>query len=134
MRMTNKMHTFSHSFIPIKLSSTCFEQIIVHQKVTSVHAAYSILPFWNYIKIMWIIYIYNVIKSMKKNIYIYTYIHTHTHIYVLKSVNVKAPGAQGWQPCHHVSIIWKSGSLILLEPLGPVQACTGVALPLYSWS
>jgi hypothetical protein len=26
VRMTNKMHIFSHQFIPIKLSSTCFEQ------------------------------------------------------------------------------------------------------------
>jgi len=43
VRMTNEMHTFSHYFIPIGLSSTCFEQIIVHhQEVTSVHAAYSI--------------------------------------------------------------------------------------------
>ena len=45
MRMPNKMHTFSHLFIPIKLPSTCFEQIIVHhQEVVSVHAAYNILP------------------------------------------------------------------------------------------
>ena len=32
VRMTYKMHTFSHSFIPVKLSSTCFEQIIVHHQ------------------------------------------------------------------------------------------------------
>ena len=38
------MHTFSHKFVPIKISCTCFEQIIVHhQEVISVHAAYSIL-------------------------------------------------------------------------------------------
>jgi len=30
VRMTHEMHTFSHSFIPIKLSSTYFEKIIVH--------------------------------------------------------------------------------------------------------
>jgi hypothetical protein len=43
VRMTNEMHTFSHYFIPIRISSTCLEQIIVHhQEVTSVHAAYSI--------------------------------------------------------------------------------------------
>ena len=43
VRITNEMHTFSHYFIPIKQSSTCFEQIIVHhQEVISVHAAYSI--------------------------------------------------------------------------------------------
>jgi len=45
IRETNKMRTFSHSFIPVKLSSTCFEEIIVHHhEVISVHAAYSILP------------------------------------------------------------------------------------------
>jgi len=38
-----EMHTFSHLVIPITLSSTCFEQTIVHQEVISVHAAYSIL-------------------------------------------------------------------------------------------
>jgi len=39
MRKTNKMHTFSHSFIRIKLSSTCFEQRIVqHQEVISVQS------------------------------------------------------------------------------------------------
>jgi len=27
-------------------------------------------------------------------------------------------------------IVMKSGSLNLLEPLGPVQACNGIALPL----
>jgi len=40
-------------------------------------------------------------------------------------------GVQGWQPYHlHVPIILKSGSLHLLEPSGPVQACNGIALPL----
>jgi hypothetical protein len=29
-----------------------------------------------------------------------------------------------------VAIFLKSGSLNLLEPLGPVQACNGIALPL----
>jgi hypothetical protein len=33
--------------------------------------------------------------------------------------------------CHlHVPIVLKSGSLILLEPSGPVKACNGIALPL----
>ena len=46
-------------------------------------------------------------------------------------VEVKAAGAEGWQPYHlHVTIVLKSGSLNLLEPLGPVQACNGIALPL----
>jgi len=45
MRQTNKQHTFSHYFIPIKLSSICFEQSnIHHQEVISVHAANNILP------------------------------------------------------------------------------------------
>ena len=44
---------------------------------------------------------------------------------------VKAAGAQGWQPYHlHVPNVLKSGSLILLEPSGPVQGCNGTALPL----
>jgi hypothetical protein len=30
----------------------------------------------------------------------------------------------------HVPIVLKSGSLNILEPSGPVQACTGSALPL----
>ena len=47
------------------------------------------------------------------------------------SWEVKAAGAQGRQRYHlHVSIVLKSGSLNLLEPSGPVQACNGTALPL----
>jgi len=39
-------------------------------------------------------------------------------------LGVKEPGAQGWQPHHlHVPIILKSGSLNLLKPSEPVQAC-----------
>jgi len=46
-------------------------------------------------------------------------------------LGVKAAGAWGWQRYHlHVPIVLKSGSLILLEPPGPVQACNGIALPL----
>jgi len=49
------------------------------------------------------------------------------------SWGVKAAGAQGWQPYHlHVIIVLKSGSLNLLEPSGPVQACNGIALRLPS--
>jgi hypothetical protein len=37
------------------------------------------------------------------------------------SWGVKAAGAYGWQPYHlHVPIVYKSGSLDLLEPSGPV--------------
>ena len=44
---------------------------------------------------------------------------------------VKAAGAYGWQPYHlHVPIVLKTGSLNLLNPSGPVQACNGIALPL----
>jgi len=47
------------------------------------------------------------------------------------SWGVKAAGAWGWQSYHlHVPIVLKSGSLNLLEPLGPVQACNGIALPI----
>jgi hypothetical protein len=45
---------------------------------------------------------------------------------------VKAAGAYGWQRYHHhVPTVLKSGSLSLLEPSGPVQALTGIALPFY---
>jgi hypothetical protein len=44
------------------------------------------------------------------------------------SWGVNAAGALGWQPYHlHVPTVLKSGSLDLLEPLGPVQACNGIA-------
>ena len=47
------------------------------------------------------------------------------------SWGVKEISAQGWQPYHrHVSNVFKSGSLNLLEPSEPVQACNGIALPL----
>ena len=46
-------------------------------------------------------------------------------------LGVKAAGASGWHPYHlHVPIVLKSGSLNLLEPSEPVQACNGIALPL----
>jgi hypothetical protein len=46
---------------------------------------------------------------------------------------VKATGAYGWQPYHlHMPIVWKSGILNLLEPLGCLQACTGIAI-FYIW-
>jgi len=47
------------------------------------------------------------------------------------SCGVKAVGVYSWQPYHHhVLFVLKSGSLNLLEPSGPVQACNGIALPL----
>jgi hypothetical protein len=47
------------------------------------------------------------------------------------SWSVKAASAQGWPPYHlHVPTVLKSGSINLLEPSGPVQACNGIALPL----
>ena len=43
---------------------------------------------------------------------------------------VKVAVAYGWEPHQlHVPFLLKSGSLNLLEPLGPIQACTGIALP-----
>jgi hypothetical protein len=49
--------------------------------------------------------------------------------------NVKASCAQGWQPCHlHVPIVFKCGSLNLLEPSGPLQACNGIALSFITYS
>jgi len=48
---------------------------------------------------------------------------------------VKAANALGWQPYHiHVPIVLKSGTLNLLEPSGPVQACNGVTLHLILFS
>ena len=45
------------------------------------------------------------------------------------SWGVKVADAYGWQPYHlHVSTVFKSGSLNLLEPWGHVQACNGIAL------
>jgi hypothetical protein len=39
---------------------------------------------------------------------------------------VKAVGVYSWQPYHlSLQIIFKSGSFNLLEPSGPLQACTG---------
>ena len=43
-------------------------------------------------------------------------------------LGVKAVGAYGWQPYHlHKPSVLKSGSLKLLEPSGPVQACNGIS-------
>ena len=47
-------------------------------------------------------------------------------------LEVKAAGAYSWQPYYlHVPTVLKSGSLNLLEPSGPIQACNGIALPFY---
>ena len=42
---------------------------------------------------------------------------------------VMAAGSWGWPYHLHVPSVLKSGSLRLLEPSGPVQACNGIALP-----
>ena len=45
------------------------------------------------------------------------------------SLGVKVTGAFGWQTYHlHVPLVLKSGSLKLLETLGPVQVCNGIDL------
>jgi hypothetical protein len=45
------------------------------------------------------------------------------------SSGLKAAGAQGWKPYYiHVPIVLKFGSLNILKPSGPVQACNGIAL------
>jgi hypothetical protein len=45
------------------------------------------------------------------------------------SCGVKAASVLGWQPYHHhLLIVLKFGSLILLESSGPVQACNWIAL------
>jgi hypothetical protein len=47
------------------------------------------------------------------------------------SWGVKVAGAYGWQTYHlHVLTVLKSGSLNLLEPSGPVQACNRIAIAL----
>ena len=46
------------------------------------------------------------------------------------SWGVRAAGAYDLEHYHlHMSTAIKSGSLNLLEPSGPVQACNGIALP-----
>jgi hypothetical protein len=46
------------------------------------------------------------------------------------SCEVKEASAYGWQLYHlHVPTVFKSGSLNLLGPSGPVQAFNGIALP-----
>ena len=48
------------------------------------------------------------------------------------SCGVKAAGAYGRQPYHlHVPTVLKSGSLNVLEPSGPVQACAGIAVSFF---
>jgi len=58
--------------------------------------------------------------------------------YQVHFLGVKAAVAWGWQPHHlHVPNVMKSGSLNLLEPSEPLQACYGTALPLhfyYTWT
>jgi hypothetical protein len=47
---------------------------------------------------------------------------------------VKVASAYSWQPYHlHETIILKSGSVNLLKPSQPVQACKGIALPSLSF-
>jgi len=51
----------------------------------------------------------------------------------IKSMPKKPPNSSSSSPppYHlHVPIVLKYGSLSLLEPSGPVQACNGTALPL----
>jgi len=49
-------------------------------------------------------------------------------------VGVKAAGTLSCKSCHfEMPIIWKSRSLKLLEPKGPVHYSNGIALPLSSW-
>jgi len=46
---------------------------------------------------------------------------------------VKAAGAKGWQSyLLHVPTVLKSGSLNILEPSEPAQACKEIALPVPS--
>ena len=48
-------------------------------------------------------------------------------VVILISWRINAVGAWVWQPYpHHVTIVLKSWIPILLEPSGPVQACTGI--------
>ena len=54
--------------------------------------------------------------------------------YFLGGGGVKLGGSKGWQPYHfHVMNVLKSGSLNLLEPSGPVQACNWIVLLLPSF-
>ena len=54
-----------------------------------------------------------------------------TEMSTRKFLSGKGGRCKGWQPYYlHVPIVLKFGSLILLEPSGPVQACNSIALPL----
>jgi hypothetical protein len=47
-------------------------------------------------------------------------------------MGVKAADAYDWQTYHfHVPIVLKSGSLNILESVGPLQVFNGIALPFY---
>jgi hypothetical protein len=49
------------------------------------------------------------------------------------SWDVKAAGAQDWQPYHlHVPNVLKSGSLNLSEPLEPALACSAIAVTFFT--
>jgi hypothetical protein len=46
-------------------------------------------------------------------------------------LGIKTADASGWPSYHpHMPIVFKYGSLNLIEPSGPLQACDGIALPL----
>jgi len=63
-------------------------------------------------------------------IIIFLYSASNRNEYQEYFLGVKAAGAQGSQPYHlQVPTVLKSGSLNLLEPSRPVQACYGIALP-----
>ena len=52
------------------------------------------------------------------------------HLYALHFCRVKAAGAWGCQPYRNlVPTVFKSGTLSLLGPCGPSQACIRIALP-----
>jgi len=49
----------------------------------------------------------------------------------LTEISTRNIGTWDWQPYHfHVPRVMKSGSLNVLEPSGPVQTCTEIAVPL----
>jgi hypothetical protein len=66
-----------------------------------------------------------------------TLVSTQHVTYTSSRVNswgVKAANAYGLQPYHlRVPTVWKSGSLNLLEHSGLIQACRGIALPIFTY-
>jgi len=70
------------------------------------------------------------VQSVAQSLYRLSYLAHNRNKYQEYFLGVKVAGAYGWQTYHlHVLIVLNSGSLYLLEPSGPLQACNGITFP-----